>query len=454
MKQIMQRKPVDRMKKMFLCGAMVGVMSLSALALPVLASGSPFIDIEKPEGWGQSYVTLQVSVDGSEMGDGFTVSRVEAKIGEQGSWNDITDAMNVTVTENVTVYVRVTDADGNVYEQNRSVKCFDEEKPTLAASLTDGVLSIQAYDMVSGIAAVTVNGTEYTDLSDGTLKIQLTQENLTTKKIVLTATDVAGNTSDNYSLQNPYYEWAVQQLGVPGKEENNMSTTTSTDSSTGTGEVQAPLPQNAGATEPTEATATVIDRTVTGVVESTGEDVEQVSQTVVEESKVFYTITTKSGKVFYLIVDNSMESDNVFLLTEVSEQDLMNFTLSDTVTLPGTGTVYAERETEVTVAEPEIPEETEAPEVEEPMMPEDTNPIGAYALIALAALGVLGAGIYFKVIRPKQDYDDDEYDEYEETPVQEPVEQDEADQDEAGADFEEEFPEIPEEEEYEEEEEK
>ena len=35
---------------------------------------------------------------------------------------------------------------------------------------------------------------------------------------------------------------------------------------------------------------------------------------------------TKSGKIFYLIIDNSKSQDNVYFLTEVSEKDLMNFT--------------------------------------------------------------------------------------------------------------------------------
>ena len=45
-----------------------------------------------------------------------------------------------------------------------------------------------------------------------------------------------------------------------------------------------------------------------------------------------------------MIIDNSKSQDNVYFLTEVSEKDLMNFTLSDSVTLPEVDTVYAEPE--------------------------------------------------------------------------------------------------------------
>ena len=63
----------------------------------------------------------------------------------------------------------------------------------MIASLSEGVLSIQASDTVSGIASITVNGTEYTDLSEGQLKIQLTQKDFTTKKIEISAKDAAGS---------------------------------------------------------------------------------------------------------------------------------------------------------------------------------------------------------------------------------------------------------------------
>ncbi len=58
---------------------------------------------------------------------------------------------------------------------------------------------------------MTVNGTTYTDLKDGMLRVQLTQKDFTTKQIEITVTDGAGNTSEKYVLQNPYYEWAKKQ---------------------------------------------------------------------------------------------------------------------------------------------------------------------------------------------------------------------------------------------------
>ena len=101
----------------------------------------------------------------------------------------------------------------------------------------------------------------------------------------------------------------------------------------------------------------------------------------------------------------------MYFLTEVSEKDLMNFTLSDTVTLPEVDTVYAE------------------PETEEVQMPEDKSAVGSYLLIGLVAAGALGGGYYFKVYKPKHEYDDeDEYEDDETEEAEEPAEPDDAEE--------------------------
>jgi hypothetical protein len=381
------------------------------------------ISIEKPEGWKQGETMISVTVDDSHLGDGVSVSKIEAKAGD-GSWTDITSSRSISISQNTTVYVRVTDSEGNVYEQNRSIRCYDSEKPTLTASLSDGVLTIKGNDSVAGIASITVNGTTYTELTDGTLKVQLTQKDFTTKKIEIYATDEAGNTSDTYSMQNPYYEWAVKQAAQQSSESSGLSTTTDTET-----EVTSPLPQDAEASEPTEAKGTVDDRTVTGIEEQlaeSGETAESITQTTTQAGKEFYTISTKSGKIFYLIVDNEKQQDNVYFLTEVSEQDLMNFTLSDTVTLPDVDTVYAtvDNQEEETV-ETEVVVDNEETE-EEVQMPEEKSSLGSYLLIALLAAGVGGGAYYFKVYKPKHEEEDFDETEGENEEDMEPTENDDA----------------------------
>lgn len=412
---------LSKVKRTATKAMVLGMMmaSVAGAAMPAYAAEDNSIGIEKPSGWKQGETTITVTINAGKLGEGVTITKLEAKVGENGSWTDITDSHSISIDKNETVYVRATDSEGNVYEQNRSIKCYDSEKPTLAASLTDGVLTIQGKDTISGIASIMVNGTEYRDLTDGTLKIQLTQKDFTTKKIEITATDTAGNTSDKYSLQNPYYEWAVKQAIAQSADASGNNATTTTP----TGEEQhvtSPLPQDAKPSEPTTSTGTVEDRTVTGIEQELAdqnETVDKISSTTTAAGKEFYTISTKSGKVFYLIIDNEQSQDNVYFLTEVDEQDLMNFTLSDTVTLPDVDTVYAtvddeDDQTETPAPEEESTEETEAPEEPEVQDPEKASNVGSYLLIGLIAAGIGAGAWYMKIYKPKHEFDDD--DEYEE----------------------------------------
>lgn len=416
LEKMKQKKSKNGVKK-----GLLAATTILCLASPMLQMQSvyaaenttPAITIEKPDGWKQGETTVSITVDASHMPEGFTVSKIEAKVGKDGSWQDVTGSGSISITGNQTVYVRVTDGEGKVYEQNRSIKCYDTEKPTLSASLTDGVLTIQGNDTVSGISAITVNGTTYTDLTDGKLRVQLTQKDFTTKQIEITATDGAGNTSEKYVLQNPYYEWAKKQAEKQKASSDSngaVATTTSADTTGAEETTTSPLPQEAQASEPTDAKGTVDERTVTGIEEQLaqeGETADTVTKTATEGTKEFYTISTKSGKIFYLIIDNSKSQDNVYFLTEVSEKDLMNFTLSDSVTLPEVDTVYAEPEKQ---AEEEKPEgtDTEEKEKEEVQMPEDKSPVGTYLLIALVAVGAAAGGYYLKVYKPKHEYDDED----------------------------------------------
>ena len=417
MKQKKRTNTKSRVKK-----SLLAATTFLCLTTPLLQTQTayaaenttPAITIEKPDGWKQGETTIAVTVDASHMPEGFSIAKIEAKAGKDGSWQDVTGSGSITITGNQTVYVRVTDGEGKVYEQNRSIKCYDTEKPTLSASLTDGVLTIQGNDTVSGITAVTVNGTTYTDLKDGMLRVQLTQKDFTTKQIEITVTDGAGNTSEKYVLQNPYYEWAKKQAEKQKTSSDSngaMATTTSADA-TGTEKLTtSPLPQDAQASQPTDAKGTVDERTVTGIEEQLsqeGETAETVTKTWTEDTKEFYTISTKSGKIFYLIVDNSKAQDNVYFLTEVSEKDLMNFTLSDSVTLPEVDTVYAEPEKQAEEDDSAEPTETPEKEEEEVQMPEEKSSVGTYLLIGIIVVGVAGAGWYFKVYKPKHEYDDED----------------------------------------------
>ena len=148
--------------------------------------------------------------------------------------------------------------------------------------------------------------------------------------------------------------------------------------------------------------------------------VQEVPSSTGKSGKEFYTIQTKSDKVFYLIIDNEKTDENVYLLTEVSENDLLNFTDSNMVTLPQNNAIQETAlplEKEDNTEETE-PEPTEKPEPEKEPEKKSENNSGTM-LIMLLVLGAVGGGYYYlKFVKGKNgsfdaDYDDEDEDDME-----------------------------------------
>ena len=164
----------------------------------------------------------------------------------------------------------------------------------------------------------------------------------------------------------------------------------------------------AQSSEPAEETAPETEEETTAkpfTPEGTGTVVDNATD---GDGKEFFTITTPSENVFYLIIDRQRDGQNVYFLNAVTEKDLL---------------ALAEKDPEPEVAEPVMePEpETEPPtEPETEPEPEKTSgfPMGNILMIAAVLLAGGGAGYYFKVYRPKHeapDMDNEEYD-YEDDP--------------------------------------
>ena len=122
------------------------------------------------------------------------------------------------------------------------------------------------------------------------------------------------------------------------------------------------------------------------------------------DARQFITFQTKSGKTFHLIINHDEQSENVMLLTEVSEDDLLN--MVEKKEKPKEEV----KKIEETVSESEVKKE-------EPKK-EEGKGNGSYIFLGIIVLAVVGAGYYFKIYKKKQeedDYDEDEeeYDEFE-----------------------------------------
>ena len=403
------------------------------------------ITINTPSGWYSSGTNAKITFKVEDIADSghFAIKSVRAKIGQNGSYQDVTEDMFIEISENCTVYVLVTDANDKSYERSRAIKCFDTTKPTLNAAVSDGLLTVQAVDKESGIKVIYVNGYEFTDgITNGTLNIRLSQFDAGYEYFTITAMDQAGNVSEVYKTKNPYYK-------DPNSDDDSNPA--------------EQLPASAQATNPSSATANVTQHTQT---DSNGNTTSQTPKTPEEQKKEefaradaeeeamkdaesegedmnlgkeFYTIQAASGKVFYLIIDRDGEEEVVYFLTEITENDLLNVTSDNSETLPKNS---AALESQIPVTESALPnnnteiddthevetpveettdesvEETEEESEAETEEPVKSNPLVGYLIMGIFGAGVIGAAYYFKVVKKKQDgdfvEDEDEEDDDEE----------------------------------------
>ena len=397
------------------------------------------IHINSPGGWYNEKAAVTFSVSDTAHTGNFELAKIQAKVGQNGSWTDVTEEKKLEISENCTVYVQVTDQKGNTYERSRAVRCFDTTKPTLNAAVSDGLLSVQVHDTDSGAKAVYVNGYEFTELTNGTLNIRLQQFDAGYEYFTISAMDNAGNMSEVYKTKNPYYkdpadesdENPAKQLPVsaeatkPGNATGTVTEHTKTDSEGNT------VSGNSLAEQKKQAMAEA-DAAEAAKKEKSGEKEKEPS----EQGKEFYTIQTASNKVFYLIIDRDGEEEMVYFLTEITENDLLNAASDNSEILPKNS---AALESAIPTEEGALPNnngeqpddtgqaEENAEETENAEDTEDTesteekaeqNPLISYILMGALAIAFIGGTYYFKVVRKKkedfiEDEDEDEEDEEE-----------------------------------------
>lgn len=247
----------------------------------------------------------------------------------------------------------------------------DTTPPNISAVLQGSMLHIEASDDLSGVEAVFIGAVCITWNGEDAMDVSFRDYVGTRSRSVgVYAVDVAGNRSATVEIQNPFFEAAVF---TP------------------------------------DGQATVLDNATD------------------EDGKEFYTFTTPEGNIFYLVIDRERDSDNVYFLNAVTEQDLY---------------ALAEKDRDVdTVNESAIPEikvctctdrcEAGMVDVSCPVCVNDltacvgkevqqtdtdvTETSGAkkessgtmiFVLLAVAAVG--GAGYYLKIYKPKHELDDAE----------------------------------------------
>jgi len=264
----------------------------------------------------------------------------------------------------------------------------DTTPPTLTAKVNEGVLHIEASDAESGVEAVFIGGQRVNYRVDGTLDVILRDYAGTGEMVAVYAIDFAGNKSQVVQIKNPYY---VKPASPAAQTPESTST---------------PQPTESAASEQNPFTpagsATTVDNATDG------------------DGKEFFTITTPDENIFYLIIDRQRESENVYFLNAVTEEDLAALAQKKSGT-SGESAVP----TPAPTPQPE-PEPIPTPEPE-PEQPAEKGNGGALIFILLAAAAAGGAGYYFKILKPKQqaqepdefDEDDMEFEDDYETPANE-----------------------------------
>jgi hypothetical protein len=175
-----------------------------------------------------------------------------------------------------------------------------------------------------------------------TLDLNLSDYAQSTDEIVyVQAVDAEGNKSNVISFKNPYYDISEAVTDTSG----NALTPN------GTGEVLD------NATE--------------------------------QDGKEFFLITTDEGNIFYLIVDRARNSENVYLLDAVDENDLQALAVTEAPSAETTAIT-------TTAAEPKP----------EPAKTEKSG-IGKIGIFLIVGILVGGIAYYMKIVRPKQQGNDD-----------------------------------------------
>jgi hypothetical protein len=222
--------------------------------------------------------------------------------------------------------------------------------------LTGDTLHISVTDSADGGQTLELNLRDYAKPADEYVTVQ--------------ATDSSGRTSNSVTFKNPYYEPSATPEPI-------MPIDTS----------ESAVPDG---TKPltSDGTGTVLDNVTDG------------------DGKEFFTVETPDGNVFYLIVDRQRDSDNVYLLNAVNEDDLASLAKS------GDG------KSESAIPTATIPAVTATPEPTAEPAPapaaEKSGSAGTIAFVVIAVVVVGGAAYYIKIVRPKRDgasgYDEPEDD--------------------------------------------
>ena len=414
------------------------IMALTACTVRAEEANPYRIVLTAPGGWtNNNAAVIKVSItDRSNIG----WQRIEYRM-NSGGWLDCEDLFDqgkgeITVHDNGSFALRVTDPSGKTYEETATVTTIDLSAPVVTAAIYDQTLRIDVRDDLSGIGGVQVNSMLFTTVEGNVLEVELDQNMNKFEKLAIRAFDFAGNFSEPVTLENPHYEKPAD----PTPEPTVTPTAKPTKKPTATAEASEPeetvRPVQPAATESTQhglgsslIYITDDDIPVVPVVTAaptaeptaapTPEPIVQTEYITIgpgmpyladgnshtldvlysaATNKQFITLQSKSGNTFYLVIDYDKPIDaeaemyETYFLNLVDERDLLAL-MSD------------EEKEEVPTPTPEIiyvtPEPTAVPvptavPAEQEKTDKPSQMTAIIALVGIAALAIIGVVLFKK----------------------------------------------------------
>ena len=183
-----------------------------------LESSSPYrIVLTVPGGWtNNNTAVIKVSVtDREHLGWHSVVYRMNNK-----SWIDCQELFEqnkaqITVHENGTFALRITDPNGHQFVETAQVTTIDTTAPTVTADIQNRSLHINVRDDLSGVAGVQINSMLFTTVTGSLLDVDLDENMNKFEKLAVRAFDYAGNFSEPVTLDNPHYEKPAEPTPLP-----------------------------------------------------------------------------------------------------------------------------------------------------------------------------------------------------------------------------------------------
>lgn len=197
---------------------------------------------------------------------------------------------------------------------------------------------------------------------------------------------------------------AMPALAYTGGVEQTEADNSNTGTVTGNISVETEDTEDAAVTEEPSDTEESEDEGSQGRVQGTPFSVpgngQLVDDMADDESKQFLTIQTKNGNTFFMVLDRSNNTENVYMLSMIDENDLAEF-IGETKEEP------EQEQPSVIIPETEKPSAPEEPETETEQEEKKggMNTGALFAVIVLLAGGI-GGFYYFKVLKPRQDEDE------------------------------------------------